>query len=1043
MNLFKFSVDRPVSVIMVTLAILIIGAISLMNIPIDLLPEIEIPIAIVSTSYEGVGPSEIEELVTKPLEGAIATVSNIKKVNSMSSEGNSIVIAEFSQGTDMEFASLEMREKIDLVKGLLPTDSRNPMVLKLDPNAQPIIELSITNKKGNEDLLALQNIGEETIKSRLERIAGVASVAVSGGYENQVEIVLNQESLKGYGLTTDKIVQTIRAENLNLPVGEVKKGSKKITVRTQGEIKTIEEFKNIPIVLQNGGRLILSDIADVKITHKEISSISKLDGKRSVNISIQKQSGTNTVTVARNINKEIENLRSELKQVNIETVMDQSIYIEEAIRSVAMNALVGGILAIFILYIFLKNVRSTFIIATSIPVSIVFTFILVYFNNITINLMTLGGLALGVGMLVDNSIVVLENIYRFRELGESRRDASINGTKEVGVAVIASTLTTVAVFLPIAFVKGITSVIFKEFALTVTLSLGASLLISLTLVPMLSSKLLTVEKKMKKKRSGIYGLFDKLYLASDEIFYKLESNYKKALVWALEKRRLTVTVAGLVFLFTMALIPTLGTEFFPISDQGEFSINIELPSGSDLEKTEKVVLDLENELLDVKEVKSIFSSVGSSGNAMSLNSSGTNTARIQVNLVELKNRKKSDAKVADEVRDMAKDIVGAKIEVNLASSMAGGMSVGTPVDIKIKGDDLDTLRSIGEDFTSIVSKVKGTREAKSSLEEGIPEVQIKVDRLVASKYGLTASQIASSVRNNIIGQVATRYTVLGNEIDVLVKGDSLHSESISNLKKSLIDTPLGVSIPLEQVADLEIIKGPIAINREEQVRAINVTADISGRDIGSVNADVESKLKDYKMPSGYTYEIGGENEEIREAFKDLALALILAVVLVYMVLASQFESLLYPFMIMLSVPLAIAGGVLGLVITRRAISVIAFIGFIMLAGIVVNNAIVLVDYINTRRNMGETKREAILNSGPIRLRPILMTTLTTVLGLIPLAIGIGEGGEIQAPMATVVVSGLILSTVLTLIFIPVMYDILDDFSTRVKTKFFQSSELED
>lgn len=1043
MNLFKLSVDRPVSVIMITLSILIIGAISLLNIPIDLLPEIEVPIAIVSTSYEGVGPSEIEELVTKPLEGAIATVSNIKKVNSMSSEGNSIVIAEFSQGTDMEFASLEMREKIDLVKGMLPSDSRDPMVLKLDPNAQPIVELSITNSRDKENLLELQNIGEETIKSRLERIPGVASVNVSGGYENQVEIALNQESLKGYGLTSDNVVQTLRAENLNLPAGEVKKGSQKITVRTQGEIKSIEEFKSIPIMLQNGGRIILSDIADVRIAHKEVRSISKLDGKRSVNVSIQKQSGTNTVTVARNINKEIENLRSELREVNIEKVMDQSVYIEEAIKSVAINALIGGVLAVLILYIFLKNVRSTFIIATSIPVSIVFTFILVYFNNITINLMTLGGLALGVGMLVDNSIVVLENIYRFRELGESKREASIKGAKEVGVAVIASTLTTVAVFLPIAFVKGITSVIFKEFALTVTLSLGASLLISLTIVPMLSSKLLKVEEKVERKRSGIYGLFDKLYLASDNAFYKVESNYKKALVWALEKRRLTVVIAGLIFLVTMALIPTLGTEFFPTSDQGEFSINIELPSGSELEKIEKIVLDLENELLDIKEVKSIFSSVGSSGNVMSLNGGGTNTARIQVNLLELKDREKSDATVADEVRNMTKDIVGAKIGVDLASSMTGGIGGGTPINIKIKGDDLDTLRTIGEDVTSIVSGVKGIREAKSSLKEGIPEIQIKVDRLVASKYGLTASQIASSVRNNITGQVATRYTVLGDEIDVLVKVDSLYSESISSLKKSLIDTPLGVSVPLEQVADLEIIKGPIAINREEQVRTINVTADITGRDVGSVNADVENELKNYKMPNGYNYEMGGENEEIREAFKDLALALVLAVVLVYMVLASQFESLLYPFMIMLSVPLAIAGGVLGLVITRRAISVIAFIGFIMLAGIVVNNAIVLVDYINTRRNMGETKREAILNSGPIRLRPILMTTLTTVLGLIPLAIGLGEGGEIQAPMATVVVSGLILSTVLTLIFIPVMYDILDDFSIRVKTKFFKNSELED
>lgn len=1040
MNLFKISVERPVTIIMITLAVVIIGAISLFNLPIDLLPEIELPIAIVSTSYEGVGPTEIEELVTKPLENSLSTVSNIKQVSSVSSEGNSIVIAEFTQGTDMEFASLDMREKVDLVKGILPADAASPTVIKIDPNATPIMQLSVTTSGEGDDLLLLQEIGEDTIKPRLERLKGVASVSITGGYENQVEIVVNEEKLRGYGLTHDRIAQLVRAENLNLPAGEVKKGTNSITVRTEGELDSLDEFRDMPIPLQSGGVVYLKDVADVYVANKEVESISRLDGKQSVNVSIQKQSGTNTVTVARDINNEIEKLKSELKGTNINTVLDQSIFIEEAIKNVALSAILGGILAVLILYIFLKNIRTTFIIAVSIPISIIFTFILIYFNGITLNLMTLGGLALGVGMLVDNSIVVLENIYRFRELGSSGKDAAIDGTREVGLAITASTLTTVAVFLPIAFVEGITSVIFKEFALTVTMALGASLLVSLTVVPMLSSKLIKIEdtkERTKVKRSGVFGVFDKLYIASDKAFEKTESSYKRALNWSLEKKGKTALIAFLVFIISIALTPTLGIEFFPSSDQGMLTVGVELPPGSGLEKTNAVVTQIEEQLKEIPEVRDVFSSIGSSGGQMSLSRGGTNSASIQVNLDDLSQRQASDVQIADKVRNITKDISGSEISVEVASSMMGGIGGGNPIDVKIKGDDLGTLEKIGTDIEGLISEVSGSREVKSSLREGIPEVEIRIDRPVAARYGLSASQIASAVRSSLSGQVATRYSIDGSEIDVLIKGDSIYSESLSNLKQSTISSPTGINVPLSQVSELSIRKGPVSINREEQVRTINVTGDISGRDVGSVNTDIEAKLQQYEMPKGYSYELGGENEQALEAFRNLALALVLAIVLVYMVLASQFESLLYPFIIMLTVPIAIGGGILGLIFTGRNLSAIAFIGFIMLAGIVVNNAIVLVDYINTRRKNGEERDEAILNAGPIRLRPILMTTLTTVLGLVPLALGIGDGGEIQAPMATVVVSGLIISTLLTLLFIPVMYTVLDDFSLKVKSKFFK------
>lgn len=504
MNLSKMSVKRPVTVLMITFIIILLGSVSLSRLPIDLLPKIEVPVAIVSTSYSGVGPQEIEKLITQPVEEALATVNDIKNITSISSEGNSIVVAEFNFGVDMDFASLEMREKIDMIKGFLPDDASEPMVLKIDPNALPIVQLSLS---GSKDLASLQAIAEETIKPRLERLDGVASVDISGGYNNQVEINVNQEKLKSYGMTLSQLAQIIGYENLNLPGGQVKKGQQKLSIRTVGEFKSLDEIRNLPLSLPTGGIIYLRDVAEVKLSHEDLSTISKTNGIESINISIQKQSGMNTVKVAEKVSDEIEKLRNEYPSLNINVVMDQSDYIKLAVKNVFQSAIIGAILAVVILYLFLRNIRTTFIIGTSIPISIIATFILLYFSDITLNLMTLGGLALGVGMLVDNSIVVLENIYRFREEGYSKTEAAISGASEVSMAVTASTLTTIAVFLPIVFVEGITSTIFKELAMTVTLSLAVSLFVSLTLIPMLSSQILKLENK-EKKRSKVNNVFE-------------------------------------------------------------------------------------------------------------------------------------------------------------------------------------------------------------------------------------------------------------------------------------------------------------------------------------------------------------------------------------------------------------------------------------------------------------------------------------------------------------------------------------------------------
>lgn len=1035
MKLSKISVKRPVTVLMVTLMAIVLGFVSLGRIPIDLLPNFEIPVAIVSTSYEGVGPSEIEKLITKPIEESIGTVENIDEISSVSSEGRSTVIAVFNMGTDMDFAALELREKVDMVKGYLPDEASSPMVLKIDPNAQPIIYVSVS---GGEDLAKLQTIAKETIKSRLERIEGVAQVSVSGGYDKEVEVKLRPEKINGYGITNDYVSKIIGAENLNLPGGRSKKGHQELITRTVGEFKSIDDIRNTIIPLPTGGTVYLKDLAEINLKYREQNDLAKTNGEKSIIVSVQKQAGTNTVKIADAVNAELAKLKDEFSEINIEKIYDTSDYIKESIGTVYNNALKGALLAVLVLFLFLRNLRTTFIIGTAIPVSIIATFNMFYFGGVTINLMTLGGLALGIGMLVDNSIVVLENIYRFRLEGHSRAQAAIKGASEVAMAVTASTLTTIAVFLPIVFIEGITSTIFKEMALTITMSLGSSLLVSLTLVPMLSSVLLKVDRNggKDKETTVLRKLGKAVFSTFDKVFNAVSSKYRGLLNWALDHRKSTVLIAIAIFITSIVSLATVGAEFFPSMDEGQFMISISLPEGAELDETNKVVTAIEEKLQSIKEVDTVFSMAGS-GFGMSLGENNPNRASVYVELIDLESRNRSVKEVADQVRQMIKDIPGADKDVSVLQSFSFN-TANAPVSINIKGDDLETLKKIGDDFKEIVESVEGTREVKNSITEGVPEIQVKVDRKSASQYGLTAAQIASAVKGMVSGNVATRYRYEGEEIDVVVKGDDIYSESISNLKQIPIQTPMNIIIPLDQVAEVTVERGPVEINREGQVRVATVTSQIIGRDIGSISRDIQKKLDQYDMPPGYVYEFGGENEQMMNAFKDLSLALGLAIALVFMILASQFESLLYPFVIILTVPLGFSGGALGLFITRKALSVPAFIGVIMLAGIVVNNAIVLVDYINTRRKYGEERREAIVNAGPIRLRPILMTTLTTVLGLLPLALGLGEGSESQAPLAVVVIGGLLLSTLLTLVLIPVVYTLFDDLRNFLRFRVFKS-----
>ena len=1013
--LARFSVKKPVTITMMILIVIVIGVVSFSKLQIDLLPQMELPYVMVQTSYQGAGPEEIENIISRPLEQTLSTVENMEGIMSISSEGSSLLLMQFAFNTDMDEIMLQIRERVDVIKGFLPDGTSSPLALKMDPNALPIIQLAISSKG---DLYTTQKIAEDVISPRFERIEGTASASVSGGLEQEVEIMLKEEIIKGYNLSSSYVGQILGAENLNMPGGTVKKGSNELTVRTMGEFKSVEEIKNLTIPLTKGGTVRLKDIADVNLKSKEQSSITKLNGKEVVQISVMKQSDANTVNVAGKIDKEIEKIKTEYPDLDLVIVFNQADFINLAIDNLIRTATMGGILAIIILLVFLRSFKTTLVIALSIPTSIITTFVILFFTDITLNMMTIGALALAIGMLVDNSIVVLENIYRNRSLGMDRITASVDGTNEVSMAVTASTLTTIAVFLPIVFTGGLAAILFKEFALTITIALLSSLVIALTLVPMLSSKLISVKnlesEEEQEKKHGHLVVF-----------------YKKVLSLSLRHRFITILISIAMFVISVLMVISVGAEFFPATDEGMINVSVSLPAGSEMEEIDAVLKEIQNTITDISEVEIVFTSSG--GGGMYGMGGGGSNGSMTVLLKDLDERDRSAKQISDEIRTMTKDIPGAEIGVAESSTMMMGMMTGA-ISISIKGDDIDTLKTIGDDFKKIIEKVEGTREVSTSYEDGIPQVQIIADRGVASQYGLTTAQIGSSVINTLSGSNVTKFKVNGDEIDVVLKGDNVYGESISYLEMLPVETPMGSSVPLSEVADIRVEEGPVSITRENQVRVLTVSGSVVGRDVQSASMEIEELLKEYEMPYGYSYIFGGEIEQIQETFTDLFLVMLMAIALVYMIIAAQFESLIQPLSIMFSVPLALSGGFIGLFITGLPLNVIGIIGLIILVGVVVNNAIVLVDYINNRRRRGEDRNAAIMKAGPIRIRPIMMTALTTILGLVPMSFGIGEGAEFTQSMGVVVIGGLSLSTVLTLVIVPVMYTIFDDISESFKRK---------
>ncbi|MGM0602669.1 MAG: efflux RND transporter permease subunit [Bacillota bacterium] len=1013
MKLSDFSIKRSVTTAMIILMVLLIGTVALSRLSLDLFPDITFPGAAIITTYEGVGSEEIENLITKQVESSVATVEGVKGINSTSSMGSSTVVVEFNWGRDMDFAVQDLREQVDLISdAVLPEDAAKPLIFKFDPSMMPIMVYGVSAEGLEID--ELKKEVEDELVPRLERIAGVAQVNIQGGLEREIVVSVKRELLKHYNIDFNTIRSIIAAENVNVSAGDVLQGDTELLVRTVGKFSNLEEIRNINIPVGNG-HIKLSDVAEVRDGFADLTTLARTNGERSLSLSIQKQTDANTVEVADLVKEEMKLIEDDYSNYSFAMAMDQSEFIQDSINSVSRNALLGGLLAVIILFLFLRNIRSTIIIATAMPISIIGTFILMYFADVNLNVISLGGLALGVGMLVDNAVVVLENIYRYRSMGVGKVEAAREGSSEVGMAIAASTITTVVVFLPIVFVEGMAGQLFKDLALTVAFSLIASLLVALTLIPMLSSKMLKISSKEldRNKKEG-----------------KIKSTYRKGLTAALKHRWVIAVMLVLLLAGSFALVPHIGFEFMPSTDQGAFSVTYELPVGTSLDRSNEVSAEVESVLMNIEEVETVIANVGSASRMSTSNTS--HAGNVSVQLVDLAERNRSTSEVMEEVRN---SINIPDVELSVEEQSGGATGGGSPVNVKLRGDNLEILEEETARAVAAIEDIEGLREIDDSFSEGKPEYQIKVNRSIASRFGLNVSQIANTVRTAVSGSTATRYEIDGDEYDIRVRLEEDQIEYSNQVSEINIQTAGGDMIPLGRIADLSITEGPVEILRKDQERYAEITADIHNVDLGTVMTEIQNRLDKIDLPSGYRFSYEGEFEDMQESFSSLGMAFALAVVLIYMVMASQFESLIHPFTIMFTIPLAVIGVIFGMYITDSIVSVSSLLGLITLAGIVVNNAIVMVDYINQLRRSGTEKLEAIIEAGTVRLRPIMMTALTTVLGLLPIAIGIGEGSESTQPMGIVIVSGLSFATFLTLFVIPIFYSLITDLRAVIISKY--------
>ncbi len=1015
----QFSIRRPVTVFMLVVVLLIGGVIFGSKLPVEQMPELKFPVLVVATSIPGATPSEVEELVTKPIEKNLASVQNIDTISSQSQEGASMVQIMFNWGTDLDQASLDIRDKLDAVRGALPDSANSPRLMKFDINSTPIINLAFT---GDRDVNSLKPIAEDIVQPELERIAGVASVSVAGGQDRLVRVNLDPAKLESYGITLDQVSQALAANNQSGSAGAVRKGGSEIQIRVDGEYRAVSEIGEIPVAA-GSGTIKLKEIATVEDSFADVTSISTYNGQPSINIGVTKASGGNTLQIANAVKERLDSIRQELPEgTKLELVTDASEPIHDSVDLLVEHAILGLVIASAILLLFLNSVRSTIIAAVVIPISFVATFLMMYFTGQTINIISLAGLLLGLGSFVDFAVVIIENIFRQRHEGKSMLQGAIDGSKQVGNAVMASALAQIVVFLPIVFTEGIAGELFKPLALTIIFSHIAALLVSLLIVPMLSSRWLPKLPDESVYTSGNYRGFNPIVWFNIG-FEKFKNGYGKTLEWSIHHRKSVLIITILMFIGAGALTPLIKSEFIPAQDLGQFNVSVKLPEGTKLEETNKVVQQIEKEIISIPELDKMSASVGSAGGFSF--GSPTNAATLDVTLVDGHSR--STDQIVAELRKKITNIPDAKVTLTAGESF----SAGAAVQVNLRGDDMEVLRELSDQLVKGVSDIPGAVNVKSSLDDAREEFQVIVNRQLAAEYGLSTSQILSAVRTSFNGSVATTYRTGDDEIDVKISMPEQFKEDASYLETLRITTPRGIDVPLSSVASLKRAEVPVTITRENQTRQVEITAGVEGKDLLSVNQDVAKLLNRMSMPDGYTVDTGGgQEEQMMESFTNLAIALLLSVVLIYMVMAGQFESMFTPFVIMFSIPPTFIGVVLGLILTGTALSIMAFVGYIMLAGLVVNNAIVLIDFVIQLRKEGMDREKAILHAASERLRPILMTMLATVLAMVPMVVSSDPANETMAPMAVVVVFGLAFGSIITLILIPVVYILLDNITVR-------------
>ncbi len=1051
-RLIEIATERRVTVVMLIVAVGLFGMVSLSRLNLNLLPDVSYPTLTIRTELAGAAPVEVENLVTKPIEESVGVIRNVRLVRSVSRSGQSDVTLEFLWGTDMDVAGVEVREKLDLL--FLPLEASRPLLLRFDPSSEPIIRLGLQYKESanaaestEARLKSLRRLAEDRIKTDLEAEEGTAAVKVSGGLEDEIQIQVDQQKISQLGIGIEEVAQRIRAENVNLSGGRLEEGDQRFLVRTLNEFQSVSEFSDAIVAYVAGRPVYLRDIATVERGYKEREAITRVRGRESVELAIYKEGDANTVQVANRLEARLERVRESLPgEMDLVKIYDQSRFISSAVDNVKNAAFVGGIFAIIVLYGFLRDSRSTTIVGIAIPVSVIGTFLLMYTNDISLNIMSLGGIALAVGMLVDNSIVVLENIVRKREQGEGIVEAAKNGTSEVASAVVAATLTTIAVFFPMVFISGIAGQLFRDQALTVTFALIFSLIVALTVIPMLSSlgagSRYTGENeddppgRFTRIVAAIVGALGAGFVAVRWFFWALlwvptqffqrlygaiAAVYPALLRWSLHHRAAVVVSAALIFAGSMALVPRLGTELIPQLSQGEFNVNLRLPPGATLAETDRAIQAVQRSTQEIDAVTLDFSVAGT-GNRLDANpvDAGDNTGTLSVTLLSGAGREVENATM-NAMRRALSGIPGVQYEFSRPSLL----SFSSPLQIEIAGYDLEQLAGVSRAVVSQMANDGRFADIRTTVENGNPEIQIVFDQERAAKLGLAVRDIADRVVANVRGEVATRYTWRDRKIDVLVRSVDTRQSSIDEVRQLIVNPASERPVTLEAVATVDIASGPAEIRRVAQERVAIITANVAYGDLGAAATAAGAIIDRIPMPAGVNAIVSGQSEEMQESFTSMQFALALAIFLVYLVMASQFESLIHPFVILFTIPLALVGAVLALFVTGTTINIVAFIGVIMLAGIVVNNAIVLVDLINQLRARGKGRSDAIMEAGIARLRPILMTSLTTALGLLPMALGFGEGSEVRTPMAITVIGGLLVSTLLTLLVIPVVYSLLD------------------